>query len=170
MLPYGRQAINEDDIQAVVEVLRSDWLTTGPMVERFERAVAERVGVAEAVVVSSGTAALHAAMFALGIGPGDEVIVPTMTFAATANCVVYQGERPCSPMSNRSPCCLGPSRSKPGSRPAPGRSSPSTMRDSRAITRPCERSRSDTAWPWSPMPPMPWARRIAADRWGAWPI
>lgn len=94
MLPYGRQAINEDDIQAVVEVLRSDWLTTGPMVERFERAVAERVGVAEAVVVSSGTAALHAAMFALGIGPGDEVIVPTMTFAATANCVVYQGGTP----------------------------------------------------------------------------
>jgi perosamine synthetase len=94
MLPYGRQAINEDDIQAVVEVLRSDWLTTGPMVERFERAVAERVGVAEAVAVSSGTAALHAAMFALGIGPGDEVIVPTMTFAATANCVVYQGGTP----------------------------------------------------------------------------
>ncbi|MEN6497213.1 MAG: UDP-4-amino-4,6-dideoxy-N-acetyl-beta-L-altrosamine transaminase [Thermoguttaceae bacterium] len=94
MLPYGRQAISEDDIQAVVEVLRSDWLTTGPMVERFERAVAERVGVAEAVAVSSGTAALHAAMFALGIGPGDEVIVPTMTFAATANCVVYQGGTP----------------------------------------------------------------------------
>jgi len=94
MLPYGRQAIGEDDIQAVVEVLRSDWLTTGPMVERFERAVAERVGVAEAVAVCSGTAALHAAMFALGIGPGDEVIVPAMTFAATANCVVYQGGTP----------------------------------------------------------------------------
>lgn len=94
MLPYGRQTISEDDIQAVVDVLRSDWLTTGPMVERFERAVAHRVGAAEAVAVSSGTAALHAAMFALGIGPGDEVIVPTMTFAATANCVVYQGGLP----------------------------------------------------------------------------
>lgn len=94
MLPYGRQTISEDDIQAVVEVLRSDWLTTGPMVERFERAVAERVGVAAAVAVSSGTAALHAAAFALGLGPGDEVIVPAMTFAATANCVVYQGATP----------------------------------------------------------------------------
>lgn len=94
MLPYGRQTISEDDIRAVVEVLRSDWLTTGPMVERFEQAVAQRVGVAEAVAVSSGTAALHAAMFALGVGPGDEVIVPAMTFAATANCVVYQGGTP----------------------------------------------------------------------------
>ncbi len=94
MIPYGRQTISEDDIRAVVEVLRSDWLTTGPMVERFEQAVAQRVGVAEAVAVSSGTAALHAAMFALGVGPGDEVIVPAMTFAATANCVVYQGGTP----------------------------------------------------------------------------
>jgi perosamine synthetase len=94
MLPYGRQSISDDDIRAVVEVLRSDWLTTGPMIERFERAVADYVGVAEAVAVSSGTAALHAAVFALGIGPGDEVIVPAMTFAATANCVVYQGATP----------------------------------------------------------------------------
>jgi perosamine synthetase len=94
MLPYGRHWIAEDDIRAVVEVLRSDWLTTGPMVERFERALADYVGTAEAVAVSSGTAALHAAMFALGIAPGDEVIVPAMTFAATANCVVYQGGVP----------------------------------------------------------------------------
>jgi len=94
MLPYGRQSIDEDDIQAVVDVLRGDWLTTGPMVERFEQAVAQRVGAAEAVAVSSGTAALHAAMFALGIAPGDDVIVPAMTFAATANCAVYQGATP----------------------------------------------------------------------------
>jgi perosamine synthetase len=94
MLPYGRHWISEDDIRAVVDVLRSDWLTTGPMIERLERAMAAYVGSAEAVAVSSGTAALHAAMFALGIGPGDEVIVPAMTFAATANCVVYQGGVP----------------------------------------------------------------------------
>lgn len=93
-LPYGRQSIMEDDIAAVVEVLRSDWLTTGPKVEEFERAFAQCVGANEAVAVSSGTAALHAAMFALGIGPGDEVIVPTMTFAASANCVVFQGGTP----------------------------------------------------------------------------
>jgi perosamine synthetase len=94
MLPYSRPSISDDDIQAVVEVLQSDWLTTGPMIERFERAAADYVGAAEAVAVSSGTAALHAAVFALRIGPGDEVIVPAMTFVATANCVVYQGATP----------------------------------------------------------------------------
>ncbi|MGB9498861.1 MAG: UDP-4-amino-4,6-dideoxy-N-acetyl-beta-L-altrosamine transaminase [Dissulfuribacterales bacterium] len=93
-IPCGRQSIDEDDIQAVVEVLRSDYLTTGPKVAEFEKAVADCVGVKYAVAVSSGTAALHCAMYALGIGPGDEVIVPPMTFAATANCVVYQGGTP----------------------------------------------------------------------------
>jgi perosamine synthetase len=94
MLPYGHQCIDESDIAAVVEVLRSDWLTTGPKVDEFERAFAKTVGASEAVAVSNGTAALHAAMFALEIGPGDEVIVPAMTFAASANCVVYQGGTP----------------------------------------------------------------------------
>ncbi|MFH1884101.1 MAG: UDP-4-amino-4,6-dideoxy-N-acetyl-beta-L-altrosamine transaminase [Planctomycetota bacterium] len=94
MIPYGRQFIDEDDIQAVLKVLRSDWLTTGPKVHEFEQAVAEYVGAKYGIAVSSGTAALHAAMFALGIGPGDEVIVPPMTFAATANCIVYQGGTP----------------------------------------------------------------------------
>ena len=94
LIPYGRQWIDEDDVAAVVEVLRSDWLTTGPAVERFEKAVAAFTGAREAVALSSGTAGLHAAMHALGIGPGDEVIVPAMTFAATANCVVYQGGTP----------------------------------------------------------------------------
>jgi perosamine synthetase len=91
ILPYGRQAIDEEDIVAVTEVLRSDWLTTGPKVAEFERAFADFVGAHEAVAVSNGTAALHAAIYALGIGPGDEVIVPPMTFAASANCVVFQG-------------------------------------------------------------------------------
>lgn len=94
MIPYGKQSIDEDDIQAVIEVLKSDWLTTGPKVEEFEQAVANFVGAKYAVAVSSGTAALHAAMFGIGIGPGDEVIVPPITFAATANCVVYQGGTP----------------------------------------------------------------------------
>ncbi len=94
LLPYGRQHIDEDDIAAVVEVLRSDWLTTGPKVEEFERALAAFTGAAHAVAVSNGTAALHAAMAALGIGPGDEVIVPAITFVATANSVVYQGGAP----------------------------------------------------------------------------
>ena len=94
MIPYGKQSIGEDDIAAVVEVLRSDWLTTGPKVPEFEEAFARFVGAKHAVAVSSGTAALHAAMHALGVGPGDEVIVPAMTFAATANCVVFQGGTP----------------------------------------------------------------------------
>ena len=94
MIPYGRQTIDEDDIKAVVDVLRSDWLTTGPKVEEFEQAVADYVGAKYAVAVNSGTAALHAAMYAIGIKPGDEVIVSPMTFAATANCVVFQGGTP----------------------------------------------------------------------------
>jgi len=90
-IPYGRQEIDEDDIAAVVEVLRGDWLTTGPAVERFERAFAALVGAEHAVAVTNGTAALHAAMLAAGIGPGDEVIVPTLTFAASANAARYVG-------------------------------------------------------------------------------
>lgn len=94
ILPYGSQFLDENDIMAVVDVLRSDWLTTGPKVGEFEQAFAKSVDAGEAVAVSSGTAALHAAMYALNIGPGDEVIVPAMTFAASANCVVYQGGTP----------------------------------------------------------------------------
>ena len=93
-LPYGRQVISEADIDAVVAALRSPWLTTGPLVADFENAVADFCDVRHGVAVSSGTAALHAAMAAIGIGPNDEVIVPAMTFAATANAVVYQGGHP----------------------------------------------------------------------------
>jgi perosamine synthetase len=93
-LPYGRQTIDDDDRAAVAAVLKSDWLTTGPKVAEFEQAFALAVGAREAVAVNSGTAALHAAMHALGIGPGDEVIVPSITFAATANAVVYLGGTP----------------------------------------------------------------------------
>jgi perosamine synthetase len=94
MLPYARQSLDEDDINAVLEVLRSDWLTTGPLVAAFEQDFAAVVGARQAVAVSSGTAALHAAMHAAGIGPGDEVIVPAMTFVATANAVIFQGGTP----------------------------------------------------------------------------
>ena len=94
VLPYGQQCIEDDDIAAVVEALRSEWLTTGPRVAQFESEFAARVNAQHAVAVCNGTAALHAAMYALGIGPGDEVIVPSLTFAASANCVLYQGARP----------------------------------------------------------------------------
>ena len=94
IIPYGRQWVSDEDIAAVVAILRGDWLTTGPTVQEFERRLADVAGTAEAVAVSSGTAALHAAMFALGVGCGDEVIVPALTFVASANCVVYQGGTP----------------------------------------------------------------------------
>ena len=93
-LPYGRQWIDEDDIQSVVNVLKSDYLTTGPIISMFERKIAEYVGSQYAVAFSSGTAALHAACFAAGISDGDEVITTPMTFAASANCVLYQGGKP----------------------------------------------------------------------------
>lgn len=94
MLPYGRQSIDEEDIRAVSEVLRSSFLTTGPKVQEFEDAFAVAVDAQYAVAVNSGTAALHTMVAALGIGPGDEVIVPAITFAASANCVLYEGAVP----------------------------------------------------------------------------
>lgn len=93
-IPYARQWIFDDDIEAVIAVLRSDWLTQGAVIEQFERTLAERCGARHAVAVSSGTAALHAACFAAGIGPGDEVVTTPLSFAATANCVLYQGGTP----------------------------------------------------------------------------
>jgi UDP-4-amino-4,6-dideoxy-N-acetyl-beta-L-altrosamine transaminase len=88
-LPYGRQWVDDDDVLAVTEVLRSDYLTTGPTVRRFEEALARKVEAGGARVLSSGTAALHAAYFALGLEPGDEIVTSPLTFAATANAARY---------------------------------------------------------------------------------
>lgn len=93
-IPYGRQWIDQDDIDAVVDVLKSDYVTTGPAVEQFEKAVAKYVGAKYAVAIANGTAALHAACYAAGIGPGDEVITTPITFAASANCALYCGATP----------------------------------------------------------------------------
>jgi UDP-4-amino-4,6-dideoxy-N-acetyl-beta-L-altrosamine transaminase len=90
-LPYGRQTIEDDDIAAVAAALRSDFLTTGPLVPAFEAAFAKAVGVRHAVACSSGTAALHLAMLALDVQPGEAVIAPAITFAATANCARFVG-------------------------------------------------------------------------------
>ncbi|MBK3736054.1 UDP-4-amino-4,6-dideoxy-N-acetyl-beta-L-altrosamine transaminase [Azospirillum brasilense] len=90
-LPYGRQDIDQADIDAVTAVLRGDWLTQGPAVEAFERALCERTGAAHAVACANGTAALHLATLALGLGPGDAVVVPAVTFLATANAARYVG-------------------------------------------------------------------------------
>jgi dTDP-4-amino-4,6-dideoxygalactose transaminase len=93
-LPYARQTIEADDTAAVQEALGGDWITQGPLVARFEQALAARASVAHAVAFSSGTAALHGACWAAGLGPGDEAITTPLTFAATASAVVYQGARP----------------------------------------------------------------------------
>lgn len=91
MIPYGHQSISGEDVEAVVEALRTDWLTTGPAVLAFERALAARTGADFAVSVTSGTAALHTAYAAAGIGPGDEIITSPLTFVATASVAVLLG-------------------------------------------------------------------------------
>ena len=94
LLPYARQTIDSGDIASVSEALSADWITQGPTLARFERSLAERGGVKYAVAFTNGTAALHAACWAAGLGPGDRAITTPLTFAATANAVVYQGARP----------------------------------------------------------------------------
>ncbi|MEL7496873.1 MAG: UDP-4-amino-4,6-dideoxy-N-acetyl-beta-L-altrosamine transaminase [Planctomycetota bacterium] len=94
MLPYSKQTIERDDIEAVAETLTSGWLTTGPKVREFENTFALATSSIYAVAVNSGTAALHCAMHAAGVGPGDEVIVPAITFVATSNAAIYQGATP----------------------------------------------------------------------------
>ena len=94
MLKYSTQAIDEDDRKAVDEVLRGEWLTTGPYVGKFEEALCRFTGAPHAVAVNTGTAALHAAMDAAGIGPGDEVIVPAISFVASSNCILYKSGTP----------------------------------------------------------------------------
>ncbi len=94
LLPYARQVIDDTDVAAVSEALRSDWLTTGPRVPAFERALEAATGARHAVAFSSGTAALHGATVVAGLGPGDEAITTPMTFVATANAVFYAGATP----------------------------------------------------------------------------
>ena len=93
-LPYGKQSIDQDDIDAVVSVLNSDFLTQGPAVGKFEDAFKDTVAAKYAVAVSSGTSALHLSLLALGIGPGDEVITTPNSFLATSNAILYVGATP----------------------------------------------------------------------------
>ena len=93
VLPYGRQSISDEDIEAVSAILRGDWLTTGPAVTAFEQAVSDLTGGHRAVSCTSGTAALHIAYAALGVGPGDEVVTTPMTFVATASCASMLGAK-----------------------------------------------------------------------------
>jgi perosamine synthetase len=109
-LPYGRQLVEDDDVQAVVRTLRSDYLTTGPEVDAFERELAEACGAAHAVAVSSGTAALHCAYAAAGVGAGSEVVTTPLTFSATSNTVLALGGRPVFADVEPLTLCLDPEK------------------------------------------------------------
>jgi len=93
-LPYGRQEITDEDVEAVVDALRSELITQGPIIDRFEEALGEYLGANHVVAFANGTAALHGAAFAAGLGPGDEVLTSPLSFAGSANCALYQGARP----------------------------------------------------------------------------
>ena len=107
-LSYGRQWINDDDIAEVVEVLKGDWLTQGPTVERFEKALAEYIGVREVVTFANGTAALHGAVAVCGLKQGDRVLTTPLTFAATANAALYVGAEPVFVDISRGTLCMDP--------------------------------------------------------------
>ncbi|MNS11476.1 UDP-4-amino-4-deoxy-L-arabinose--oxoglutarate aminotransferase [compost metagenome] len=107
-IPYGTQWIADDDVAAVVEALRSPWMTQGPLIEAFEQAIARFCGARYAVAVANGTAALHLAALAAGFGPGDEVITSPITFVASANCILYAGARPVFADIDPMTYCLDP--------------------------------------------------------------
>jgi UDP-4-amino-4,6-dideoxy-N-acetyl-beta-L-altrosamine transaminase len=108
MLPYARQSLDESDIAAVTEVLRSEWLTQGPAVGAFEEALASAVGARYAVAVASGTAGLHLGLLAAGLGSGDVVLTSPITFVASANCALYCGARPDFIDIDSTSVCLDP--------------------------------------------------------------
>jgi UDP-4-amino-4,6-dideoxy-N-acetyl-beta-L-altrosamine transaminase len=109
VLPYARQSLDEDDREAVLRVLEGDWLTQGPTVRAFEEALAESCGVRHAVAVSNGTAALHLACLAAGVGPGDVGITSPITFVASANCIAYCGGTPAFAEIDPQTACMAPS-------------------------------------------------------------
>ena len=173
-LPYGRQEIGDADIKAVVEALVSGWLTTGPRVAQFEQAFARHCAAAEGVAVNSGTAALHCAMRAVGVGPGDEVIVPAITFAASANAAIYEGATPVFADVEPDTLLIDPASVKRHrSPPAPKRSSRSIMAASPPTMTRCMPWPASAASASSPMPATRRARPIRAGtpaRWRIFPV
>jgi len=111
-IPYGSQWIDEDDIQAVIKVLKGDWLTQGPTIDAFEKAFAQYVDAQYAVAFNSGTSALHGAMFAADVTKGDEIITSPITFAASANCGVYMGAKPVLSDIDPDTYCINPEEMK----------------------------------------------------------
>ena len=107
-LPFSRPTLGEEEIAEVVDSLRSGWITTGPKVARFEAAFRERLGVKHAIAVTSATAGLHLAIASLNLGPEDEVMVPSMTWASTANVVELSGSRTCFVDCDPATLCIDP--------------------------------------------------------------
>ena len=166
VLPLAAPTFDEAEAEAVAEVVRSGWLTMGPRTAEFEEAFAERVGTRHAVMASSCTAALHLAFAALDIGPGDEVIVPSLTFVATANAVAYTGATPRVRRHRRASTgpCSTPTPWPPSSAPAPARSARCTTAAGWATSRRCGPSRTATACRWSRTPPTRRARSATPAR------
>src|SRR6056297_3281600 len=107
-IPYGRQWIDDDDIESVVRVLKGDWLTQGPDIEEFEQAFSNYVNSKYAIAFNSGTSALHGAMFAAGVKPGDEIITSPITFVASANCGEYMRAKPVLADIDMNTYCIAP--------------------------------------------------------------
>ncbi len=173
LLPYARQDISDDDVAAVAAALRSDWLTTGPRVPAFEEALAAATGARHAVAFSSGTAGLHGAMASLGLAPGAEVLTTPMTFAATANAVLYVGAEPRFADIDPGSLLLDPGAVEAALTPATRAlaavdyaGQPADYATLRAIAdaAPAVRSRS------SPTPPIRSARRVPGGPSGPSPI
>src|SRR5881409_440220 len=169
LLPYAHQTIDSGDIAAVGEALSSSFITQGPTLERFERALAGRARVKHAVAFSSGTAALHGACWAAGIGPGDRAITTPLTFAATANAVVYQGARPVFADIDTATLDLDPDAVKRAGRGVCAPFYPWISPACPATTTACCRSRARKAGPSSPMRRIPSAAPTGAGRWARSP-
>ena len=110
VIPYGRQSVDEREIKEIIKVLKSGWISQGPRVEKFEKAIARYCGAKYAVAVSSGTAALHLACKVAGLEPGDEAITTPMTFLATANAVLMNGAKPVFADINEETLCIDPEK------------------------------------------------------------
>ncbi len=143
-LPYGHQTLDADDIEAVIRVLASDFLTTGPEVAAFEADLAAESGASHAAVLNSCTSALHAAYAAIGVGPGDEIVTSPLTFAATGNAALYLGARPVFVDIVPSTGLIDPHWSRAPSPAAPAPSWRSTTRGSLPTTTLCTGSPSGT--------------------------